>query len=47
MIVETTSWSEVGEGERDALLQRPAVADDAVIRNDTWAVVHSLVINVC
>ncbi len=32
MIVEPTSWSELGEAQRDALLQRPAVAVDAVTR---------------
>lgn len=32
MAVELTSWSELGDAQRSALLQRPAVADDAAIR---------------
>ena len=32
MAVELTSWSELGDAQRTALLQRPAVADDAAIR---------------
>lgn len=32
MTIEPRTWSELGEPERSALLQRPAVADDAAIR---------------
>jgi histidinol dehydrogenase len=36
------NWSELAIAERNALLQRPAVADDAAIRRDTRAIVDAV-----
>jgi len=42
MAIQTHSWSALDERQRDALLQRPAVADDASIRAGTAAIIDEV-----
>ena len=42
MAIQTHNWSAVDEQQRDAILQRPAVADDASIRAGTAAIIDDV-----
>ena len=42
MAIQTHSWSALDERQRDALLQRPAVADDVSIRAGTAAIIDEV-----
>lgn len=42
MSIRIHIWSELAASERDALLQRPAIANDAAIRNDTAAIIDQV-----
>lgn len=42
MSLPVYNWSDLNEAERDTLLQRPAIADDAAIRGDTTAIIDEV-----
>ena len=42
MAIQTHNWSALDERQRDAMLQRPAVADDASIRAGTAAIIDDV-----
>lgn len=42
MTILTQTWSRLDEKQRVALLQRPAVADDADIRTGTAAIIEEV-----
>ena len=42
MAIQTHNWSALDEQQRDAMLQRPAVADDANIRAGTAAIIEEV-----
>jgi len=42
MTISTTNWSELSEDERDALLERPALAQDASIRDTTAGIIAAV-----